>query len=77
MSWRARPPRADLANPSMFGARQRSMPLPPRDFDRIGPSEGEPFPDIRLPDQHGTTIDLHAARAGGKALVVFYRSADW
>ena len=53
------------------------MPLPPRDFDRIGPRPGERFPDVTLPDQTGTMIDLHAARAGRPALVVFYRSAEW
>jgi peroxiredoxin len=30
-----------------------------------------------LPDQHGTAIDLHAVRGPRRALVVFYRSADW
>ena len=53
------------------------MPLPPRDFDRIGPRPGERFPDVRLPDQTGTLTDLHAARAGQPAVVVFYRSAEW
>jgi hypothetical protein len=53
------------------------MPLPPRDFTKIGPKEGEWFPDIHLPDQHGAAVDLHAVRAGRKALVVFHRSADW
>ena len=53
------------------------MPLPPRDFRLIGPSEGSRFPDIRLPDQSGAAVDLHQARAGRRALVVFYRSADW
>jgi peroxiredoxin len=53
------------------------MPLPPRDFTTIGPTEGERFPDVRLPDQHGATVDLHATRGGRKALVVFHRSADW
>jgi peroxiredoxin len=53
------------------------MPLPPRDFKRIGPKEGERLPDIHLPDQHGGAVDLHAARGGRKALVVFHRSADW
>jgi peroxiredoxin len=53
------------------------MPLPPRDFSTIGPNEGERFPDIVLPDQGGRVIDLHAARAGRKAIVVFYRSAEW
>jgi peroxiredoxin len=53
------------------------MPLAPRDFRTIGPNEGEPFPDVRLPDQTGAVVDLHAARAGRRALVVFHRSADW
>ena len=53
------------------------MPLPPRDFAKIGPIEGERFPDVRLPDQHAATVDLHATRGGRKALVVFHRSADW
>jgi peroxiredoxin len=53
------------------------MPLPPRDFDNVGPKPGERFPDIRLPDQSGAMVDLHAARAGRAALVVFHRSAEW
>ena len=53
------------------------MPLPARDFAKIGPNEGERFPDIRLPDHNGLMVDLHAARGARKALVVFYRSADW
>jgi len=53
------------------------MPLPPRDFSRIGPNEGEYFPDVCLPDQTGTPVDLHVARAGRQALVVFHRSAEW
>jgi len=53
------------------------MPLPPRDFSKIGPNAGERFPDIVLPDQSGCAVDLHAARAGRKAIVVFYRSAEW
>jgi peroxiredoxin len=48
-----------------------------RDFEKIGPREGERLPDIRLRDQHGARVDLHAARANRKALVVFYRSAEW
>lgn len=51
--------------------------LPVIDFTAVGPAVGERFPDIRLPDQSGATVDLHAARAGRRALVVFYRSADW
>src|SRR4029450_5368833 len=53
------------------------MALPPRDFSTIGPREGTRFPEVVLPDQHGVTLDLHAARGGRRALVVFYRSADW
>ena len=51
--------------------------LRPRDFDKIGPREGERLPDVRLPDQSGATVDLHTARAGRKALVIFHRSAEW
>ena len=51
------------------------MSLPPRDFTKIGPNEGERFPEIRLPDQRGTVVDLHAERGPRKALVVFHRSA--
>jgi hypothetical protein len=32
---------------------------------------------VSLPDQHGTTIDLHQARAGRRAVVLFHRSAGW
>ena len=53
------------------------MSLPARDFTKIGPNEGERFPDIQLPDQTGVMVDLRAARGARKALVVFYRSADW
>jgi peroxiredoxin len=54
-----------------------SPALPALDFDRIGPGVGTRFPDVRLPDQTGRLVDLHAARAGRRALVVFYRSARW
>lgn len=47
------------------------------DFTAIGPAVGTLFPDVRLPDQTGQIVDLHAARAGRRALVVFYRSAKW
>jgi peroxiredoxin len=53
------------------------MSLPPRDFTKIGPNEGERFPAIRLPDQNGAAVDLHEARGPRKTLVVFHRSADW
>ncbi len=51
--------------------------FPPIDVERIGPRVGERFLDVVLPDQHGDAVDLHAARAGRRALVVFYRSARW
>ncbi len=54
-----------------------SATLPHVDFARVGPPVGERFPDVRLADQHGGVVDLHAARAGRRALVVFYRSASW
>ncbi len=41
------------------------------------PTVGSRFPDFRLPDQHGPLIPFAATRAGRKALVVVYRSADW
>lgn len=47
------------------------------DFDPIGPLAGRRFPDIVLPDQHGNLVSLHEARAGRRALIVFYRSASW
>ena len=53
-------------------------PTPPIiDFSRVGPQVGDVFPDVVLPDQQGRAINLHAARGGGKALVVFHRSASW
>jgi hypothetical protein len=60
-----------------FERERAPMPLPARDFTKIGPKEGERFPDIRLPAQHGAAVDLHTARGERKALVVFHRSADW
>jgi peroxiredoxin len=51
--------------------------LPVLDFSTIGPNVGSRFPDIRLPDQTGRMVDLHAERGGRRALVVFYRSARW
>ena len=48
-----------------------------RNYAAIGPAIGTRFPDVRLPDQTGKPIDLHQARAGRPAVVVFYRSARW
>ena len=50
--------------------------VPPSHRD-IGPPVGAPFPDVVLPDQHGAPTDLHRARAGRPALVIFFRSARW
>ncbi len=52
-------------------------PMPSLDFTRIGPAAGSLFPNIVLPDQNGRTVDLHSARGGRRALVVFHRSASW
>jgi peroxiredoxin len=51
--------------------------LPSIDFGTVGPAIGDPFPNLRLPDQHGQIVDLHEARADRQALVVFHRSASW
>ncbi len=51
--------------------------LPVLDFTSIGPRVGARFPDVRLPDQTQRIVDLHAERAGRRALVVVYRSARW
>lgn len=49
----------------------------PDEHRRRGPRIGERFPDVSLPDQTGAVVDLHRARNGRPALVVFYRSARW
>lgn len=49
----------------------------PEEFRQKGPGIGERFPDVRLPDQIGAIVDLHKARDGRPALIVFYRSARW
>ncbi len=51
--------------------------MPQIDFEGIGPAVGERFPDVVLPDQSGRPVDLQAARAGRRALVLFHRSAAW
>ena len=51
--------------------------LPVVDFSRVGPSTGSRFPDVRLADQTGRLVDLHALRGDRRALVVIYRSARW
>lgn len=42
-----------------------------------GPEVGERLPDIVAPSHDGTVVDVHQARAGAPAVVVFYRSAVW
>jgi hypothetical protein len=51
--------------------------LPVLDFSTIGPRVGTRFPDVQLSDQTARLVDLHAERAGRRALVVVYRSARW
>jgi len=51
--------------------------LPVLNFESIGPPVGSRFPDVRLPDQSGRLVDLHAERARRRALIVVYRSARW
>jgi len=54
-----------------------SPSLPYVDFQHVGPPVGTRFPDVRLPDQRGREVDLHAARGGRPAVLVVYRSAAW
>lgn len=42
-----------------------------------GPDVGEVFPDIVAMDQSGTMVDVHEARGGGAAVVVFSRATLW
>ena len=51
--------------------------FPHTDFSRVGPSLGDTFPDVTLPEQHGRAVNLHAERGERRALVVFHRSARW
>ena len=53
------------------------LQLPVVDFSQIGPNVGSRFPDVRLLDQTGRPMDLHAARGQRRTLVVVYRSARW
>jgi peroxiredoxin len=47
------------------------------DYRERGPEIGAAFPDVRLPDQRGELVDLHAYRGGRRAVVAFNRSAVW
>jgi len=42
-----------------------------------GPGIGAVLPDFTLPDPWGKAVHFETARAGKKALVLFYRSASW
>jgi len=42
-----------------------------------GPRVGDAFPNIRLPDQSESLVDLHQRRNGRKAVVAFNRSVVW
>ena len=42
-----------------------------------GPEVGTVLPDIVAIDDAGRTVDVHRDRAGGPAVVLFYRSAVW
>ena len=54
-----------------------SLRTPDSDDFPSGPAVGERLPAFALRDQHGRTVSLEAARDGGRALVVFMRSAEW
>ncbi len=62
-----------------------NMPLAPDSANRriplgdfpTGPEVGSPLPDIVATDQSGRQVDVHADRAGRRAIVMFYRSAVW
>ena len=53
------------------------MTLPVIDFSQVGPTVGERFPDVRLPDQTGRPRGLHDYRDGHRLLFVVHRSAHW
>ncbi len=42
-----------------------------------GPEVGDLLPGFVLPDQTGREVDVHLARGGRRALVLFHRSARW
>lgn len=48
-----------------------------RDYTLAGPQIGDRFPDVVLPGQNGSLIDLHESRRGKRAIIVFHRSARW
>ena len=42
-----------------------------------GPEIGEALPGFTLRDQHGNPVDVHEAREGGRAFIVFVRGTSW
>lgn len=54
-----------------------AIPLPRLDATTIGPEVGSRFPDVVLPCQDGSLVDLHAFRRSRPALFVVHRSAGW
>ena len=42
-----------------------------------GPEIGEALPGFTLTDQHGNAVDVHEARGGERAFVVFVRGTSW
>lgn len=49
----------------------------PRGEFPTGPDIGSTLPNFQSKDAHGKPFDLHAARNGKPAVVMFYRSAVW
>ena len=43
----------------------------------FGPAVGERLPDVVLVDAAGGVVDVHADRAGRRAIVCFERSVVW
>ncbi len=49
----------------------------PRGDFPTGPEIGEPLPNVSCLGSDGQPFDLHAAREGHSAILVFFRSAVW
>lgn len=63
-----------MVGPYQPGVGPRNSPI--GEFP-TGPEIGERLPEIVARAHDGSTVDVHAARAGRPAVVVFYRSAVW
>jgi hypothetical protein len=63
--------------PSSVPAVPPAQRVPASEDFPTGPAVGERFPDFTLHDQHNEHVNLEAARAGRRALLVFERSARW